>query len=198
MRIGIYGGTFNPIHKGHVALARTLCKAALVDQVWFMVSPLNPLKQDQAADLLPDPVRLHLARLATARYPQLRVSDFETRLPIPSYTVNLLDQLRGAWPQEDFVLVIGEDNWQRFSSWYKADELRATCDILVYPRGSSTSHITLHRKDGTDEAVAPCPQYDISSTRLRESLRAGDVRLARKWLQADVCRYLVANRCWTT
>ncbi len=108
MTIGIYGGSFNPIHQGHLALGRWLVRHTLVDELWFMVSPQNPLKP--AAGLLDDNARLRLARLAVGRSRRLRVSDFEFSLPRPSFMADTLAALRQAHPEHDFVLVIGADN----------------------------------------------------------------------------------------
>ena len=105
MRIGIFGGSFNPIHTGHTRLGQWLVRKNYVDELWFMVSPLNPLKQN-STELLPDGLRLQLAQLAVEGKAGLRVSDFEMHLPRPSYMVHTLAQLRQAYPQHEFLLII--------------------------------------------------------------------------------------------
>ena len=110
MRIGIYGGTFNPIHLGHTSLAKAICDAKLVDEIWLMVSPLNPLKRNQQTELLHHSVRFEMAQLALENESQIKASDFETHLPLPSYTINTLRALQTAYPDHEFVLLVGEDN----------------------------------------------------------------------------------------
>ena len=163
--IGLYGGSFNPIHTGHIALGQWLVRHDFVDELWFLVSPQNPLKP--ASGLLDDNARLRLARLAIGRKRRLRVSDFEFHLPRPSYMVHTLSALRATYPNRDFVLVIGADNWHRFPQWYKSDEILLHHRLLIYPRSGYP----------IDEAVLPAgvtlvrtPLYDLSSTQIREAI----------------------------
>lgn len=188
--IGIYGGSFNPIHKGHTRLAQALCRRGLVDEVWFMVSPLNPLKQNQQDDILDYDVRLRLARMATARSRHLQVSDFESHLPIPSYTVHTLAELEKAYAGKDFCLVVGGDNWERFDRWYQADYIRSHYDILVYGRGCNAGGVTVYHKDGSSQHYPDFALYNISSTEIRHALRAGNIDFARQWLHRNVLKTL--------
>ena len=121
MNIGIFSGSFNPVHIGHLALANYLCEYEGLDQVWFMVSPRNPLKE--ADELMDDSLRLKLVQLAVEGYPKFRASDFEFRLPRPSYTVHTLDELRRAYPQHVFHLIIGSDNWLLFPRWRESERI---------------------------------------------------------------------------
>ena len=139
-RIGIFGGSFNPIHLGHTALAAYICEQGLVDEVWLMVSPQNPLKRDLT--LLDENERLTMARLAVAPYPMLKASDFEFTLPRPSYTYHTLQALRAAYPDCEFSLIIGEDNWQCFNRWYRGEDIARETPIIVYPRSSESSEST--------------------------------------------------------
>ncbi|MBR3858064.1 MAG: nicotinate-nicotinamide nucleotide adenylyltransferase, partial [Bacteroidaceae bacterium] len=111
-RIGIFGGSFNPVHLGHTALAAYICGQGLTDEVWMMVSPQNPLKQN--LELLDEDIRLEMLRLAVVDYPELKACDFEFHLPRPSYTYHTLQALHEAYPEYEFSLIIGEDNWQYF------------------------------------------------------------------------------------
>ena len=110
MRIGIYGGSFNPIHKGHTQLAASIVAQGLVDELWLMVSPLNPLKSGEVSDIAEYEHRLRMAELATQRIDGVKVSDFERSLPLPSYTITTLGELQKAYPEHEFALVIGADN----------------------------------------------------------------------------------------
>ena len=121
IKTGIFGGSFNPIHNGHITLARYIREAAELDEVWLMVSPQNPLKQQ--AGLLADELRLRIALQAVEDEPHITVSDYEFHLPRPSYTWNTLQSLRRDFPDRQFVLMIGGDNWQHFSRWYHADDI---------------------------------------------------------------------------
>lgn len=168
---GIYGGSFNPIHRGHTQLAEQLCREGRVDELWFLISPQNPLKRQ--ADLLPDRVRLELARQAVQESRQMRVSDFEFRLPRPSFMADTLAALRQTYPERRFVLVIGADNWLSFDRWHRPEEIRRNHLIIVYPRpgyplaaGDLPEGVTL----------ADTPLLDISSTELREAIRRGTYR----------------------
>ena len=132
LRIGIFGGTFNPLHNGHVALAKAFLRQAGLDEVWFVVSPQNPFKKNDA--LLDDSLRLEMVRRAVADIPGMRVSDVEFHLPKPSYMYLTLRHLSAAHPDCTFTLLIGGDNWAAFDRWANADEILATYDIAVYPR----------------------------------------------------------------
>ena len=169
-RCGIYGGSFNPIHNGHTRLGKALCDQGLVDELWFLVSPLNPLKQ-QDTSLLDDRARLRLARLAIGRSRRLRVSDFEMHLPRPSYMVNTLSLLREQHPELEFLLVIGADNWERFPQWYKHEEILQHHTVIIYPRpGYQTEESTLP----PGVTLADTPLIDLSSTEIRRRIARGD------------------------
>lgn len=131
-RTGIFGGSFNPIHNGHISLALQLKERARLDEVWLMVSPQNPLKQSN--DLLDDEKRLHMARMAVEGIEGITVSDYEMHLPRPSYTWNTLEALSKDYPERQFVLMIGGDNWALFDKWYRADDIRQKYEITVYTR----------------------------------------------------------------
>lgn len=169
IRTGIYGGSFNPIHTGHLTLGRMLCEQGMVDELWFLVSPLNPFKQT-ANDLLDDEARLRLVKLAVKDEPKLHASDFEMHLPRPSYMVHTLEELRKSFPEREFVLVIGADNWLRFSQWFQSEEIKRQHRIVVYPRpGYEIDTTTI--PDGV--TLTDTPLIDISSTQIRESIAAG-------------------------
>ncbi|MBQ6433442.1 MAG: nicotinate-nucleotide adenylyltransferase [Bacteroidaceae bacterium] len=189
MTIGIYGGSFNPIHQGHLALGRWLVRHTLVDELWFMVSPQNPLKP--AAGLLDDNARLRLARLAVGRSRRLRVSDFEFSLPRPSFMADTLAALRQAHPEHDFVLVIGADNWHDFPRWHRPDDILAHHRLIIYPRpGYDIDDTTLPH----GVTLAATPLHDISSTQIRRAIAsdrayAGQGLHPRVWKEIQACGY---------
>ena len=165
-KTGIFGGSFNPIHNGHLQLVRQLREAAGLDEVWLMVSPQNPLKQQ--ADLLDDNQRLQMARQAVGGEQGITVSDYEFHLPRPSYTWNTLQALQADFPDREFVLMIGGDNWQQFHRWYRADDILRDYRLVVYPRrGSDVDRTTLP----PTVQVVDAELLDISSTDIRRRVR---------------------------
>lgn len=165
MTIGIYGGSFNPIHEGHTRLGQWLVRHGVVDELWFLVSPQNPLKP--ATGLLADEARLRLARLAVGRKRRLRVSDFEFSLPRPSFMVHTLASLRASYPEHAFALVIGADNWHDFPRWCQPDEILRHHRLLVYPRpGYPVDESTLP----AGVTLVLTPLFDLSSTQIREAI----------------------------
>ncbi len=167
IKTGLYGGTFNPIHNGHIQLSQALLDMRLIDEMWLLVSPQNPFKVNQK--LLDDNARLQLARLAVKDIPNLTVSDYEFHLPRPSYMVHTLEHLRNEFPEREFILIIGADNWERFPMWYKSEEILAHHKVIVYPR---TGYKLENVPDGV--TIAETPLIDISSTALRESIKNPD------------------------
>ena len=152
IRTGIFGGSFNPIHNGHISLARQLKEREGLDEVWLMVSPQNPLKQ--SSDLLDDEARLEMARKALEGVEGIIASDYEMHLPKPSYTWNTLQALSRDYPEREFVLMIGGDNWDHFDRWYRSEDIKANYEIVVYTRTPGDAGF-----------------IDISSTDVRQRIR---------------------------
>lgn len=178
MKIGIYGGSFNPIHFGHTGLAQWVVNNTDLDEVWLMVSPNNPLKD--ASILADEQKRLAAAkeaigdgRLASGK--RIIVSDFEFHLPRPTYTANTLRSLAKAYPEHEFTLIIGEDNLNIFNKWREYQYILDTYRIFVYPRRNiisqtSQQHEDILRKANNVKLLADAPYFDISSTELRKNL----------------------------
>ena len=191
-KVGIFGGSFNPIHLGHTALAAYICEQGLVDEVWLMVSPQNPLKQNR--ELLDEKERLHMARLAVAPYPMLRACDLEFTLPRPSYTYHTLQALRKAYPDHEFSLIIGEDNWQCFDRWYRGEDIARETPIIVYPREVEGLELSVESK--SQLSIVNCqlsilknpPLLPYSSTEVRHHIAAEQE--TSHMLHPDVAQYI--------
>jgi nicotinate-nucleotide adenylyltransferase len=169
IKTGIYGGSFNPIHNGHIALARQILTSAGLDEVWFVVSPQNPFKQT-STDLLDDAKRLELTRLALADDDRLIACDDEYRLPRPSYTWHTLQALSRAYPDRTFTLLIGADNWLAFDRWYHGTDILSHYSIAIYPRRHSPIDATTLP---TGVQLLDAELYDISSSDIRQRVRSG-------------------------
>ncbi|MDD2436319.1 MAG: nicotinate (nicotinamide) nucleotide adenylyltransferase [Massilibacteroides sp.] len=172
IKTGIFPGSFNPIHIGHLALANWMCEYGGLDEVWFLVSPHNPLKEKSG--LMDDQFRLLLVKESIASYPKFKVDDIEFSLPQPSYTINTLDALTQKHPENCFYLIIGADNWDKMPLWKDAEKLLNSYRILIYPRLNFPVNIpetfSLVRK-------VNAPLMEISSSFIRKSLKEGkDIR----------------------
>ena len=172
MKVGIFGGSFDPIHNGHIRLAQYVLDHTDLDEVWLMVSPLNPLKPQ--GYVATDEQRLDMARLAVEGIPGIKVSDFEFSLPIPSYTYNTLCRLKEAYPDNDFRLIIGGDNWTDFTKWKNPDKILHEFGLIVYPRPGEDICITSNSQLIFDNSsliiLKNAPLMPISSTEIRHIL----------------------------
>lgn len=167
-KVGIFGGSFNPIHTGHIALAKSLCQQAGLDEVWLMVSPMNPFKKE-ATDLLADKLRLEMAEQAIADEPKLKACDYEFHMPKPSYTWHTLQAMSQDYPNIAFTLLIGGDNWAAFDKWYHHDDILAHYPIVVYPRqGSTIGEVP------AGVTIVQTPLLNISSTEIRQRIAKGE------------------------
>lgn len=172
-KVGVYSGSFNPIHVGHLALANYLCEFEQFDEVWFVVSPTNPWKEGER--LLPDDFRLQLVKKSIAGYTRFKVSDIEFHLPQPSYTVRTLQELRHTYPDVCFSLIIGADNWVKFHDWKDWQQIMAYHNIYVYPRKGFAIDNSQLLSDKVH--LVHSPILEISSTFIRRALQQGhDIR----------------------
>lgn len=178
MKIGLYFGTFNPIHIGHLIIANHMAEHSGLDQIWMVVTPHNPLKKKET--LLDDFKRLHLVSLATEDYPKIKPSDFEFKLPQPNYTVNTLAHLQEKFPKHVFSLIMGEDNLKTFHKWKNYEVILQNHTIYVYPRLDDkvrTGEIISDEVDNLEFINHPkihkinAPIVEISSTFIRENIK---------------------------
>lgn len=179
LRTAIFGGSFNPIHNGHIALARQLIHEDKTDEVWMLVSPQNPMKRQ--AGLKDEAIRLALAQEAVKGEKGIRVSDFEFHLPRPSYTWNTLQALSKAYPGRRFSLLIGADNWQIFGHWAHYEEILENHTLFVYPRQGFPID-----RDNLPPGVHPleAPLFPFSSTDIRKAVVEG--RSIRDMIPASI------------
>ncbi len=168
--IGLYFGTFNPIHVGHLIIANHLAEHSNLDQIWMMVTPHNPHKEKNS--LLDDRQRLYLVHLATEDFMKIKPSDFEFKLPQPNYTVNTLALLQDKYPQNEFSLIMGEDNLKNFHKWKNYEAILENHEIYVYPRISSDLE-NLQFMNNPKIHKINAPIVEISSTFIRESIKDG-------------------------
>lgn len=171
-RTGIFGGSFNPIHIGHLALANYLCEFEGLDEVWFLVSPQSPHKTEE--ELWDNHKRLELVEAAVKEYTKFRASDFEFSLPSPSYTINTLDKLKESFPNRTFELIVGSDNWACFDKWRESERIVAENKIIVYPR---PGYKVEKNRLPANVRLVDAPLLDISSSFIRKALADGkDIR----------------------
>ncbi len=170
MKIGLYFGSFNPIHIGHLVIANHLAEYSDLDQIWFVVTPHNPFKKKSS--LLDDFQRLEMVYRATQDYTKLKPSDIEFNLPQPNYTINTLVHLQEKHPDYTFSLIMGEDNLKSFHKWKNYELILENHHIYVYPRISKDRVET--QFDGHKNIhVIDAPIMELSSTFIRKSIKAG-------------------------
>jgi len=177
MKIGLYFGTFNPIHVGHLIIANYMVDYTDLDQVWLVVTPQNPLKSKSS--LLQDYHRLAMVRLAIENNTKLHASNIEFDLPKPSYTVQTLAYLREAHPEKEFALIMGEDNLRTFYKWYNNEEILRNHHLYVYPRALTESEREEQQplKPNADlmnhphVTVCDAPVMKLSASFIRKAIR---------------------------
>lgn len=189
-KVGLYFGSFNPVHIGHTAIAGYMKEYTDLEQVWFIVSPQNPLKKKET--LLDDHHRLYLVELALGDDYSMRPSDIEFRQPSPSYTIDTMARLTEKYPDHDFVLVLGEDNLYTLHKWKNAPELIKRFPLYVYPRPEASRPANPLLDEILGLAVinwAKAPLMDISGTFIRNGIREG--KNMSYFLDKSVWKYIV-------
>lgn len=186
--VGIFGGSFNPIHKGHLMLAQYLSQHSQLDEVWLTLSPQNPLKISN--ELLDDEHRLAMLRLATEGLVGVEVCDIELTMPRPSYTINTLERLSQQYPDCEFRLVIGGDNWNLFERWKDYQRIIDEYGVVIYPRPG----YDLNPIANKNVEVVEAPLADVSSTQIREAIKCG--KDVRSLLPQGVWEYIKENKLY--
>lgn len=169
---GVYGGSFNPIHLGHTGMASEIVGQGLVDEMWLIVSPQNPLKDNGLWD---DALRLELAQIATASLKSIFVSDVEFSMPKPNYMIKTLQTLSAQHPDREFVLVIGMDNWECFQRWYMWEEILKQYRIIILPRQSDDDNESVQHAPTTDAkgvTFVNTQLINLSSTWIRSQIES--------------------------
>lgn len=180
MKIGLFFGSFNPIHNGHLIIANYICESTELDKVWLVVSPQNPFKTKDT--LLNEYDRLHLINLAIEGNHNLRASDIEFNLPRPSYTVDTLTYLKEKYPEHEFSLIMGSDNLESIHKWKNYEQLLNSHSIYVYRRRGSE---LTPAPAGAKIFLVDFPFIDISATFIRQSIKSG-----------YSMRYLLPEKVW--
>lgn len=169
MNIGIFSGSFDPIHIGHIILANYIVEFTEIDKIWFLVSPQSPFKADK--ELTDENQRLEMVQQALADYEHFEASNIEFSLPKPSYTVNTLEAVQEKYPEHQFTLIIGADNWASFEDWKNPERILDRFKLMVYPRLGS--RITIPTKMRNKVEALESPIIEISSTFIREGIAEG-------------------------
>lgn len=167
MKIGLYFGSFNPVHVGHLIIANHILNETDIDKVWFILSPQNPFKHNHS--LLNEYDRLHLLRTATEEDPRIRVSDIEFSLPKPSYTSVTLAHLAEKYPEHDFVLIMGSDSFQNLPKWKNAEWIMKHYPVYVYMRPG----FEVQTSQQTQWHPLQAPLLEISATHIRQLVQEG-------------------------
>ena len=186
MHIGLYFGSFNPIHVGHLIIANHILQHTEIDKLWFVLTPHNPLKDSHS--LLNEYHRLHLVELAIEDNPKFRASNVEFRLPKPSYTINTLTYLTEKFPLERFSVIMGSDSFQNIKRWKNWEQLVAQYHIIVYNRPG----FPVNAPEGAQVQVLDAPLLDVSASFIRKEIKAK--RSVRYLLPDAVWQYVTENR----
>lgn len=186
MKVGLYFGTFNPIHIGHLAIANHMAEFSDLDEVWFVVTPHNPFKEKKS--LLADHHRYQLVQIAVEEYPKLKASNIEFSLPQPNYTINTLVHLTEKYPKHQFNPIMGEDNLASFHKWKNYEVILENHEIYVYPRVHNGKKIITQFHNHPKVHITDAPIMEISSTFIRKAIK--NKKNIRALLPCNVWQYL--------
>ena len=185
-KIGLFFGSFNPIHIGHLILANYILEKSEMNELWFVVSPQNPFKDKKS--LLTDHNRLDMVQLAVKNYPKMRASNVEFSLPKPSYTIDTLTYLKEKYPNYSFALIMGEDNLDSLPKWKNAEKLMSDYQIIVYPRTFEGEKKDSEYLQHENISMVNAPIIELSATEIRNMIKEG--KNVRPMLPPEVFEYL--------
>lgn len=189
--IGLFFGSFNPIHLGHTQLAEYVFEFSGVDEIWYVVSPRNPLKEE--AELIDEHDRMRMIELSVAQKKYIKTCDIEFDLPKPSYTIDTLQALSRQYPEDDFILLIGSDNMQIFDQWKDYQTILEEYSVLVYPR-KGFDYEPFEERYSDMHVLEEAPYFEISSTEIRERIK--NKQDVTQWLHPDVIQYIEENNLY--
>jgi len=184
--IGLFFGSFNPIHTGHLIIAQAMVEMADLNKIWFVVTPQNPFKPSKS--LLHEFDRFDMVQAAIADHPKLAVTDVEFHLPRPNYTINTLEHLTAKFPDKQFSLIIGQDNLESFPKWKDPDLILDRYGLYVYPRPEAKENELNHHPRVT---MVNAPLMDISATYIRDLVRKGK---SIRYLVPDVVAEMILRK----
>jgi len=185
MQIGLFFGSFNPVHTGHLIIANHILNEVELDKIWFVVSPINPFKIN--SDLLDEDARLSLVKIAIQDDERITASDIEFELPRPSFTINTLSFLKKNYPKDNFSIIMGSDNFRDIDKWKNYEEIIANHKILIYSRAG----FEVKNKFNADIEILDAPILDISSTEIRELIKK---RKSIRYLLPELVRKEIEER----
>ena len=189
-QIGVFSGSFNPVHMGHLILANYITEFTDIDEVWFVVTPHNPLKE--ASHLANEKHRLNMCQVAIKEMEKLKVSEIEFSMPKPSYTIDTLDKLKKDFPEMDFTLVIGGDNWTSFHLWKAYKRIIEENKILIYPRLGE--EVVIDKQLSNNVQLCNAPILQISSSFVRSSIKGG--KNVSSFLPNGIYEYIVTHKLY--
>ena len=190
-KIGLYPGTFNPIHNGHVNLANYFINNTELDEVWVVITPQNPFKKNN--DLIEDNYRLEMANKIFNHLKNIKVCDIEFQLEKPNYTIDTLNRLLGDFPNNQFTLIIGEDNLTNFHQWKDYTRILDLVNVFVYPR-IKKHDVDLEIANDVRIQILNAPKIQISSEKIRKEMKEGDD--VKSYLPNDVYQYIIEKKLY--
>ncbi len=184
MKVGLFFGSFNPIHHGHLIIANHLAMTGNLDEVWFILSPQNPFKKP--GSLLNENHRFHLLQLSIENEPNLKASNIEFKLPRPSYTIDTLIYLKEKYPENKFSIIIGSDGYQNINNWKNADVILKNYPFIIYKRPG----FEIADQGAASVTIAEAPLLEISSTHIRYNIKK---RKSIRYLVPDIVKEEIEN-----